>query len=101
MARHSMALHMLVALHHAMDLRFGLTVEERRDYRMLYGDPWRMVKDLLGHASVETTKKIYLAPVADLQLRSLLVDDDVPDVTELLTRLAASSERILDTEAVA
>jgi integrase len=100
-ARHSMALHMLVALHHAMDLRLGLTQEERRDYRLLYGDPWRMVKDLLGHANVETTRDIYLAPVADLQLRSLLVDDDLSDVTELLTRLAAASNRILDSEIAA
>ena len=51
---------MLVALHHAMDQRFGLTAGERRDFRLLYGDPWRMVKDLLGHASEETTRNIYL-----------------------------------------
>ncbi|WP_335992359.1 site-specific integrase [Glycomyces sp. MUSA5-2] len=101
MARHSMALVMLVALHHAMDLRLGLTVEERRDYRLLYGDPWRMVKDLLGHASVETTRNIYLAPVADLQLRSLLTDEDLPDIAGLLARLAAASDRILDLGEVA
>jgi site-specific recombinase XerD len=32
------------------------------------------VQDLLGHAQLETTKAVYLAPVADLQLRSLLAD---------------------------
>jgi hypothetical protein len=31
MCRHSFALHMLVALHHAMDQRFGLTAEEDDD----------------------------------------------------------------------
>ncbi|MCW2630823.1 site-specific integrase [Mycobacterium sp.] len=99
--RHSFALHMLVALHHAMDQRFGLTAEERRDYRLLYGDPWRMVKDLLGHASEQTTRDIYLAPVADLQVRSLLLEEDRPGVTELLTRIAAASERVIDGDGAA
>lgn len=97
MCRHSFALHMLVALHHAMDQRFGLTTEERRDYRLLYGDPWRMVKDLLGHASEQTTRDIYLAPVSDLQVHSLLTEDDDPGVAELLTRIADASDRVLDT----
>lgn len=98
MCRHSFALHMLVALHHAMDQRLGLSAEERRDYRLLYGDPWRMVKDLLGHASEQTTRDIYLAPVADLQLRSLLVEEDQDGVTELLARIAAASERVIDSD---
>jgi site-specific recombinase XerD len=55
-ARHSFALYMLVVLHHVMDLRLGLTPEERRDFRQLYGDPWRMVKDLLGHSEETTTR---------------------------------------------
>ncbi|MGW2937919.1 site-specific integrase [Streptomyces sp. NPDC001156] len=63
MARHSFALYMLVVLHHVVDLRMGLTPEERRDFRLLYGDPWRMVQDLLGHAQLETTREIYLAGV--------------------------------------
>jgi integrase len=96
MCRHSFAVHMLVALHHAMDQRFGLTPDERRDYRLLYGGPWRMVKDLLGHASEQTTRDIYLAPVADLQIRSLLLEEDQPGVTELLARIAAAYERIID-----
>lgn len=98
MCRHSFALHMLIALQHAMDRRFGLTPEERRDYRLLYGDPWRMVKDLLGHASEETTREIYLAPVSDLQVRSLLTEDSDTDVTGLLARLARESGRVLDVE---
>jgi site-specific recombinase XerD len=101
MCRHSFALHMLVALHHAMDQRFGLSAEERRDYRLLYGDPWRMVKDLLGHASEQTTRDIYLAPVADLQVRSLLLEEDQPGVTELLARIAEASERVIDGDGAA
>lgn len=105
-ARHSFALYMLVVLHHVMDQRLGLTPEERRDYRLLYGDPWRMVQDLLGHSEITTTRDHYLAPVTDLQLRSLLSDPDPgqPDaaersdakVTSLLARLARESEGIQD-----
>lgn len=80
MCRHSFALVMLVVLNHVMDRRMGLSPEERRDFRLLYGDPWRMVQDLLGHAHLETTRGIYLAPVADLQLRSLLADFGSADV---------------------
>jgi site-specific recombinase XerD len=109
MCRHSMALHMLVVLHFVMDQRLGLTAEERRDFRLLYGDPWRMVQDLLGHAQVETTRNIYLAPVADLQLRALLADPTPPDdhsggarsdawVTSLLARIAQESEGIQDVD---
>ncbi|MDK9497036.1 site-specific integrase [Streptomyces katrae] len=96
MARHSFALHMLVALQHALDKRFGLTPEERRDFRLLYGDAWRLVKDLLDHASEETTRKIYLAPVSDLQVRSLLLEEEDPGTTELLARIAKMSERVMD-----
>lgn len=100
MARHSFALKVLVALMHALDKRFGLTPEERRDFRLLYGDAWRMVKDLLDHASEETTRKIYLAPVSDLQIRSLLLDEADPGTNELLSRIAKMSERVLDSEAL-
>ncbi|MGW1617341.1 hypothetical protein ACWCQZ_50255 [Streptomyces sp. NPDC002285] len=41
--RHSFALFMLVVLNHVMDRRYGLSPEERRDFRLLYGDPWFMV----------------------------------------------------------
>ncbi|KAB2588384.1 integrase [Streptomyces arboris] len=103
MCRHSFALVMLVVLNHVMDRRMGLTPEERRDFRLLYSDPWRMVQDLLGHAQLETTKSVYLAPVADLQLRSLLADFTLPDGTTseeelsgLFARLARESEGIQD-----
>ncbi|WP_330452235.1 site-specific integrase [Streptomyces sp. NBC_00869] len=101
--RHSFALYMLVILHHLMDERFGLSPEERRDYRLLYGDPWRMVQDLLGHASRETTVEHYLAPVADLQLRSLLATASVSEAGEapgsldsVFARLAREAEGIQD-----
>ncbi|RSN54018.1 integrase [Streptomyces sp. WAC 04229] len=108
MCRHSFALHMLVVLHHLMDRRMGLSVQERRDFQLLYGDVWRMVQDLLGHAQVETTRDIYLAPVADLRLRSLLADPaplakgaaapSVQWVSELLARIARESEGVQDVD---
>jgi hypothetical protein len=69
---------MLVVLNTLMDQKFGLTPEERRDFRQLYGDPWFMVQSLLGHASRETTVTRYLAPVADLQLRCMLASSAEP-----------------------
>jgi len=96
MLRHSMALRSLVSLHHALDRRLGLTPAERRHYEALYGSVWSMVKDLLGHRSEETTRSIYLEPVRGLQLESLLNDEEHPDNTELLARLAERTGLVLD-----
>jgi len=68
MLRHSFALRMLVTLLHAFDRRMGLTPEERRDYRLLFGDPWTLVQTLLGHTNPQTTRDIYLEPVSGLQV---------------------------------
>lgn len=95
MARHSFALQMLLALHHALDSRFELDDAQRRDFELLYGNPWRIVKDLLGHRSEETTRNVYLAPVRDLQVKTLLEGELQPGV-ELLQALAALSGRVLD-----
>jgi integrase len=100
--RHSFALYMLVVLNTLMDQKYGLTPEERRDFRHLYGDPWFMVQNLLGHASRETTVERYLAPVADLQLRSMLADaaDPVPapmpELDAVFARIAKESVGIQD-----
>ncbi|MFJ2663797.1 site-specific integrase [Nocardia fluminea] len=101
-ARHSFALYMLVVLNTLMDQRFGLAPEERRDFRQLYGDPWFMVQNLLGHASRETTVTHYLAPVADLQLRSMLAgaaeltSAPMPELDATFARIARESEGIQD-----
>lgn len=68
MLRHSFALRMLVTLIHATDSRLGITAQERREYRMLFGDSWALVQTLLGHSSVEITKQVYLEPVQGLQI---------------------------------
>lgn len=97
MARHSFALVMLVAMQHAMDTRFALNKQQRRDYEVLFGNPWRMVKDLLGHKSEETTRDVYLAPVRDVQIRTLL-EGDLQEGVEFLQALAAASGRIQDVQ---
>ncbi len=86
-ARHSFALFML---------------EERRDFRQLYGDPWFMVQNLLGHVTRETTVERYLAPVADLNLRAMLANAEtplaapMPELDAVFARVAAESEGIQD-----
>ncbi|MGH3198324.1 MAG: hypothetical protein ACRDOH_28580 [Streptosporangiaceae bacterium] len=105
-ARHSFALYMLVVLNVLMDQRYGLTEEERREYRQLYGDPWFMVQQLLGHASRQTTVDWYLAPVADLSLRSMLagagepVAAPMPELDEIFARIARESEGIQDFDGI-
>jgi hypothetical protein len=98
MAGHSFAFYMLVALQHALDNRFGLSVQERHDFRLLYGDAWSLVKNLLDHASEATTRSICLALVSDLQVRSLLQEQVDGGADELLTQIARQSERVMDTE---
>ena len=98
----SFALYMLVSLNKLMDQKYGLSEEERRDFRQLYGDPWFMVQQLLGHASRETTVHRYLAPVADLNLRSMLAGAaspaaaPVPELDEAFARVARESDGIQD-----
>jgi integrase len=101
-ARHSFALYMLVVLEQLMDRRYGLSPDERRDFRLLYGDPWFMVQTLLGHASREVTLRHYLSPVADLQLRSMLTAADapvaapMPELDDVFAGIARDSPEIQD-----
>jgi hypothetical protein len=106
--RHSMALYMLIVLNRLMEARYGLTAAGRRDFALLFGDPWFLVKTLLGHADVETTKRHYLAPVAHLQLESILAaaEADGPernagDLDGVFARLARETAGIQDIDALA
>jgi hypothetical protein len=89
-----------------MDQKYGLTPEERRDFRQLYGDPWFMVQQLLGHASRDTTVDRYLAPVADLNLRSMLagapepVAAPMPELDAVFARVARESDGIQDVDGI-
>ena len=98
MLRHSFALRMLVTLMHRFDQRFGLTPQERREYRTLFGDPYACVQMMLGHRSRETTENTYLEPVKGLQVE-LFLNGDVEDdeaVGALLSGIALTSPRIRD-----
>ncbi|MEU4115840.1 integrase [Kitasatospora sp. NPDC028055] len=104
-ARHSMALYQLIVLNKLMETRFGLTAADRRDFALLFGDPWFLVKTLLGHADVETTKRHYLAPVSHLQLESILAIADadpsrreIEDLDGMFARLARETSGIQDVE---
>jgi site-specific recombinase XerD len=90
--RHSFALYMLIALHHAIDTRDGHTVstgyhEER--YRVA----WETVRDLLGHRNETTTRERYLAPLNGVRLRSLIGQ---ADLQRALAGLAKIDPRVLD-----
>ncbi|MBE4736526.1 integrase [Streptomyces sp. ND05-3B] len=105
--RHSFALYMLVLLNELFESRYGLTREERRDFALLFGDPWWLVKTLLGHSDVETTKRHYLAPVTHLQLESILAaaettsdGEDVENLDGVFARLARESEGIQDIDTI-
>jgi site-specific recombinase XerD len=106
-ARHSFALYMLILLNDLFEKRYGLTGKDRRDFALLFGDPWWLVKVLLGHADVETTKRHYLAPVAHLQLESILAaadttdeGQDAEDLDGVFARLARETAGIQDIDAL-
>jgi hypothetical protein len=103
-ARHSAALYLLIVLNRLVESRYGLSKAERRDFALLFGDPWWLVKTILGHADVETTKRHYLAPVAHLQLESILAmadttdgqNEHADDVDGVFARLAQETVGIQD-----
>lgn len=100
MLRHSFALRMLMTLIYAHDRRMGITEAERREFRLIFGDPWVLVQTLLGHANLETTRQWYLEPVSGLQVELFLNDDDLEQssVEDLITRVAQASSKVIDAE---
>ncbi|MCX5374936.1 integrase [Streptomyces sp. NBC_00091] len=105
--RHSFALYMLILLNELFEKRYGLTKKDRRDFAQLFGDPWWLVKTLLGHSDVETTKRHYLAPVSHLQLESILAaaesteeGQDIEDADGVFARLARETVGIQDIDTI-
>lgn len=72
MLRHTFAMVKLLQFRMVLDRRYGLSVSDRRDNEMKYGPAYDAVRDLLGHASSVTTRKVYLAPLRDLEVQMLL-----------------------------
>jgi integrase len=48
-----------------------LTEDDARYFHEQIGDAWELVRRLLGHASVETTMRIYLEPFQACEVESL------------------------------
>ena len=96
--RHSFALRWLCVFLYAHDRRFGLTPQERDEFRRTYGDPYAMVSQLLGHSSRETTEQIYLAPVRHLPLELFLDETarEIGSAQDLMSLAAAFDPRIQD-----
>lgn len=93
--RHSFALFMLVALHRAIDRKSGRPSARGPDYEAdRYRLAWDIVRDLLGHASITTTKDTYLEPVNGIRLQEMLTNDT--DLDGVLGRLALSDSRVRD-----
>lgn len=93
--RFTFALWLLAALHRRIDERLGVDpthYDERR-----YEAAFDVVRDMLGHASVTTTKDDYLEPVKGLR-RSLLVDSAtaVADLSEVIAKLTTNADQVLD-----
>ncbi|MFE9328368.1 hypothetical protein ACIHDR_46850 [Nocardia sp. NPDC052278] len=102
MLRHSFAVTTLEHLQRGhLDALASMDPQQRRHYRMVFGDPLDWVRRRLGHRSVETTQK-YLHTLAELEMetRMALVGDAWEDprllrpadlTTETLVHGAAGS----------
>lgn len=72
MLRHSYAVITLEQLQRGhLSLLGDMDIDQRRHYRMIFGDPLDWVRQRLGHKSVETTQ-IYLHVLAELEYETRL-----------------------------
>jgi integrase len=75
-----------------------MTAAEQRDYRNQVGDAWYLVATLLGHASTEVTRAVYLEPFQGLEIEHLiqLMDaDDRSALGQLVDLVVADQPRVL------
>lgn len=97
--RHSFALHMLIQAHNSYSLAARLGPAARTDYERSFGNAWEMVRQLLGHSSVETTKQFYLGPIQSLRTEELLAMSQSAGalgLDEILRVVAARDARLVD-----
>lgn len=78
----------------------GWDRERKTDFREQFGDVWTLVQTMLGHASVETTRNIYLEPFRALDVRLLLeYGQDAIDAEVLLHALSSDARVRMLTDA--
>jgi integrase len=76
MLRHTFAMVKLLQFRMVIDRKYGLRAADRRDNEMKYSPAYDAVRDLLGHASSVTTRKVYLTPLRDLEVQLMLREVD-------------------------
>jgi site-specific recombinase XerD len=91
--RSSFALWVLAALHRSIDQQSAVEPTAPYDERR-YVAAFEIVQDLLGHASVETTRKYYLEPVKGVRRAVWL--EHASDIHEVLSSLAMLDDRVVD-----
>jgi hypothetical protein len=72
-----------------------LTEQERRDFRVQFGDTWHLVQTMLGHRRVETTKEVYLEPFRSLDVEVLLAQAHGVPVSGLMAELFDGDPMVL------
>lgn len=87
MHRHSFALKWFAIGKLVYSAKLGhLTDDEAKDFRTQFGDTWHLVQTMLGHASVETTKNVYLEPFRSLDVEVLLNHANDFPIADFLTQ---------------
>lgn len=96
--RFTFALWQLLALHRRIDERLGDKPQDYEEER--YKVAFDVVRDLLGHADVETTRETYLKPVQTLWVSDLLGEGFTGELSEVIARMTAGADLVLDTGTV-
>lgn len=65
-----------------------------QDFREQFGDTWMLVQTMLGHASVETTKSVYLEPFRTLDVKALLEYGQSELDADLLLTILSDDPRV-------
>jgi site-specific recombinase XerD len=95
MLRHSCALKWYAIGKLVQAARLGhLSEDERRDFREQFGDAWHLVQTMLGHETVETTKRVYLEPFLGLDVEILLAHADGFPVEAFMADVVAGHPRV-------
>ena len=99
MLRHSFALRWYSIGYLTQRKTFAhLTDDELSDFRSEFGDAWMLVKTMLGHRSIQTTKDVYLEPFQSLQVELLLREAAEVPLHGLLGELLRAHPQVVTDE---